>query len=62
MFRITKNLEGNKEEIILPVCSSDDSLVGNFSDFFIRKNAKFGDRDNSSMSETVVMDAGVASD
>jgi len=32
LFKITKNLMGNKGEIILPSCSSDEHLVNKFSD------------------------------
>ena len=53
---------GNKEEVVLPCWSSDNSTVNTFSDFFMRKTAEIIDiieADNSSMSETVVMDSGV---
>ena len=57
LFTIIKNLTGNKREIIIPNCSSGDSLTS----YFERKTAEMKDTtdaDNSSMSETVTMDAG----
>jgi len=37
MFKITKNLMGQKGEIILLSCSSYEHLTNKFSDFFMRK-------------------------
>ena len=62
-FRITKVPIGDMGEIILPSCSSDNSLAEKFNDLFMRKTAEKRvsvDADNHSMIETVVMDAEVA--
>ena len=50
----------NEGEIILPSCSSADSLAKEVSDFFTRKGAEIRatlDADDSALSQTVVMDA-----
>ena len=56
----TANMIG---EIILLSCSSHDSFANRFSCFFTRKTGEIRDTiyaDNSSMSETVIMDADIA--
>ena len=58
LFRMTKNLMGNKREIILLICSSDDNMAKKFSDFFTIQTAEIRDTikaDNSSLSETIGM-------
>jgi hypothetical protein len=62
LFRITKNLMGQKGEIILPSYSSGNDLANKFSDFFTKKTATIRDtiiNNGSSMSDTIVMSADV---
>ena len=50
-------------EVVLPTCSSGDSLANELSNVFIRQTAKIRNTvhtDNASMNETILMEADVA--
>ena len=62
LFGFRKNLMEDKEEILLPSGSSGDCLTSKFTDFFGTKIVEMRDTidaDNTSVSETVVMDSNV---
>lgn len=61
LFRLTKNLMGQKGEIVLPSCPSDTTLANRFSEFFMNKIATIRENINSAVTgnDTLVMSADV---